>query len=87
MQPLIKQEFIRQRATARKIKWSRHALNELASEPASVSDVEIALRQAEVIEDYLINTDTCPTVWCWFLSLRISQCTVLLQSMYHRITF
>jgi len=52
MNALIKQTFIRTKATERKIKWSRHALNALASELASVGDIEIALRQAEVIEDY-----------------------------------
>lgn len=52
MDALKKQAFIRQKATQRQVKWSRHALSELASEPVSVSEVEIALRQAEVIEDY-----------------------------------
>lgn len=47
-----KQTFIRHKAVERKIKWTRHALGELASEPVLVGDVEIALRQAEVIEDY-----------------------------------
>ncbi|MFQ5857511.1 MAG: DUF4258 domain-containing protein [Anaerolineae bacterium] len=48
----IKQTFIRRKATERKVKWSRHALNELASEPMSVGDVETALQSAEVIADY-----------------------------------
>lgn len=52
MNALTKQIFIREKATERKIKWTRHALNELASEPVSVSEVETALQQAEVIEDY-----------------------------------
>jgi hypothetical protein len=52
MNALTKQIFIREKATERKVKWTRHALNELASEPVSVSEVEIALRQTEVIEDY-----------------------------------
>ncbi len=52
MNALTKQTFIRQKVIERKVKWSRHALNELASEPMSVGDVETALRQAEVIEDY-----------------------------------
>lgn len=52
MNALTKQTFLRQKATERKIKWSRHGLSALASEPVSVGDVEIALRQAEVIEDY-----------------------------------
>jgi len=46
------QAFIRQKAKERKVKWSRHALAELASEPVSVSEVEAALQKAEVIEMY-----------------------------------
>ena len=52
MDALNKQAFICQKAVERQIKWSRHALSELASEPVSVNEVEIALRQAEVIEEY-----------------------------------
>ncbi len=46
------QAFIQQKARERKVKWSRHALNELAYERASVSDVETALQQAQIIEEY-----------------------------------
>ena len=49
---MVKQTFIRRKAIERQIKWSRHALAELASEPVSVVDVEVALEQAQVIEDY-----------------------------------
>ena len=52
MSVLTKQTFIRQKAIQRQVKWSRHALSELASEPVSASEVEIALERAEVIEDY-----------------------------------
>ncbi len=47
-----KQVFVRRKAVERKIKWSRYALNELAREPMTVRDVEVALHRAEVIEDY-----------------------------------
>jgi len=47
-----KQTFIRQKATERKIKWSRHALSKLASRSISAGDVELALQKAEIIEDY-----------------------------------
>lgn len=52
MDAIAKQHFIRTKATEQKIKWSVHALGELASEPWTVSQVEFALRRAEVIEDY-----------------------------------
>ena len=52
MNILDRQHFICQKASERRVKWSRHALNELASEPVTVADVETALGQAEVIEDY-----------------------------------
>jgi len=52
MDVLAKQEFIRQKATEHNAKWSRHALTKLAPETVSVVDVEIALRQAKVIEEY-----------------------------------
>ena len=52
MNALTKRTFIRTKASERKIRWSRHALTELAHESASVGDVETALHQAEVIEDY-----------------------------------
>ena len=52
MDAQTKQTFIHEKATEHKVKWSRHALNELALEPMSVSDVETALQSAEVIEDY-----------------------------------
>ncbi|MGA9351561.1 MAG: DUF4258 domain-containing protein [Anaerolineae bacterium] len=52
MSTLIKQTFIRQKAIERKVKWTSHALSKLAPEPESVGDVEIALQQAEVIEEY-----------------------------------
>ncbi len=39
------QAFIQQKARERRVKWTRHALNELASETASVGDVETALQQ------------------------------------------
>jgi hypothetical protein len=63
MDVLAKQEFIRQKATQHNIKWSRHALTKLASETVSVVDLEIALRQAKVIEDILIFNVTCPIAW------------------------
>ncbi|RMD59095.1 DUF4258 domain-containing protein [Candidatus Parcubacteria bacterium] len=47
-----KEIFIRECALHRKIRWSRHALGKLASMPFLVEDVEQALQQAEVIEDY-----------------------------------
>jgi hypothetical protein len=50
--PVTKQAFICSKALERKIKWTRHALDALASEPFSVGDVEVALQQAEMIEDY-----------------------------------
>jgi hypothetical protein len=46
MNTLTKQTFIRTKASERKIKWSRHALTELAHESASVGDVETALQHA-----------------------------------------
>jgi hypothetical protein len=46
------QTFICRKATERKVKWTRHALSKLASEPISTGDVEIALQQAEIIETY-----------------------------------
>ncbi len=46
------QTFIRQKAREHRVKWTRHALNELAYEAASVYDVEGALGQAQIIEEY-----------------------------------
>jgi hypothetical protein len=47
-----KQRFIRVKAAELQIRWSAHALNELASDKLSVADVEDALQDAIVIEDY-----------------------------------
>jgi hypothetical protein len=47
-----KQTFICQKATERKVKWTRHALGKLASEPVSTNDVETALQGAKIIEEY-----------------------------------
>lgn len=52
MDKLEKQSFIRRTATNGEVMWSRHALAKLASETFSVTDIENALRLAEVIEDY-----------------------------------
>jgi hypothetical protein len=52
MNTLAMQVFIRKNAIERRVKWTRHALNELVAEPVSVNDVEVALGQAEVIEEY-----------------------------------
>jgi hypothetical protein len=52
MDAWAKRSFIRQKAAERKVKWTRHALNALVPEPFSVHDVEAALQQAQVIEDY-----------------------------------
>lgn len=52
MNASAKQAFIQQKATERTVKWSTHALSELAAEPVSIPEVESALQQAEVIEDY-----------------------------------
>ena len=46
------QGFIRQKSTEQHIKWSRHALSEIAAESFTVSDVEFGLQHAEVIEEY-----------------------------------
>ena len=46
------QDFIRRKSRERRVKWSRHALNEIAVESFTVSDVESALQRAEVIEEY-----------------------------------
>jgi hypothetical protein len=46
------QAFIRQKARERRVKWTRHALNELADETVSVRDVEMALQEAQIIEEY-----------------------------------
>jgi YgiT-type zinc finger domain-containing protein len=45
------QAFIQQKAREHRVKWTRHALNELVSETASVGDVETALQQAQIIND------------------------------------
>lgn len=47
-----KQAFARAKATERKIKWSSHALGEIVPEGLSVGDLEGALQEAEIIEDY-----------------------------------
>jgi hypothetical protein len=47
-----KQRFIRQKPRERRVRWSTHGLKELASETLSVKDVEVALEQAKVIENY-----------------------------------
>jgi hypothetical protein len=46
------QTFICQKAIERKVKWTRHALGKLAAEPISSNAVEIALQEAEIIEEY-----------------------------------
>src|SRR3972149_1277452 len=46
------QDFIRLKSIERRVKWSKHALNEIAAESFTVGDVEYALHQAEVIEEY-----------------------------------
>jgi len=46
------QDFIRLKSIERRVKWSRHALNEIAAESFTVSHIEYALRRAEVIEEY-----------------------------------
>ena len=60
MQAIEKQTFIRQKAGenlrapgAGKILWSRHAVAALIDDGLSRMAVEAALREAEVIEDYL----------------------------------
>lgn len=52
MDATAKQHFIQSKATEQKVKWSIHALAELSSESWTVSQVEFALRRAEIIEDY-----------------------------------
>lgn len=52
MDALAKQAFICKKAFERKVNWSRHALNAVGPAPFSVGDVESALQQAELIEDY-----------------------------------
>ncbi len=52
MDAAAKQHFIRIKALALKIKWSSHALAELTPEDLAVIDIELALRRADVIEDY-----------------------------------
>ena len=47
-----KQAFIRAMAADGRVKWSRHALGKLGAETVTVRDVESALQQAQVIEDY-----------------------------------
>jgi len=47
-----KQTFIRAKAAQGQVKWSTHALGELTPDNLSVPEVEAALQQAEVIEDY-----------------------------------
>lgn len=46
------QDLIRLKSLARHVKWSRHPLSEVAVESFTVGDVEYALQQAEVIEEY-----------------------------------
>jgi hypothetical protein len=46
------QDFIRQKSIERHVNWSRHALSEVAVESFTVGDVEFALQQAKVIEEY-----------------------------------
>jgi hypothetical protein len=52
MNAIAKQQFIRAKALERKIKWSGHALSALTPDELIVAEVELALQQAEVIEDY-----------------------------------
>lgn len=52
MDAIAKQQFIQARAIERKIKWSSHALGELAPEGLGVDQIESALERAQVIEDY-----------------------------------
>ncbi len=47
-----KQTFICQKATEHKVKWTRHALSRLAAMPMTVSEVEVSLQKAEVVEEY-----------------------------------
>ncbi len=49
---VAKQEFIRVRASELNVRWSTHAVGELTPEGLSVFEVELALQQAQVIEDY-----------------------------------
>jgi len=48
-----KEQFIQARASALQIRWSTHALGELAEDRLTVSEVERALSQATVLEDYI----------------------------------
>ncbi len=52
MNAAAKEAFIREHARRRKIKWSSHALAEITPEHLSVDEVEHALEDAIVIEDY-----------------------------------
>lgn len=93
MDILDKQHFIRQKATEGRVKWSRHALNELASEPVTVPDVENALRQAEVIEDYphlrrylpdclvLAYTESGQVLHC-VVAINVSSDSILIVTVY-----
>ena len=93
MNALTKRTFIRQKAAERRIKWSRHALNELAQESASVGDVETALHQAAVIEDYshlhrylpdclaLANVFTDVPIHC-VIAVNIPQDYILIVTVY-----
>lgn len=47
-----KQVFIHQQAVAHHIRWSRHALARLACMEFTVAEVEEALQQARIIEEY-----------------------------------
>lgn len=47
-----KASFIQSHARQRKIKWSSHALAEITPDDLTVDKVEIAIENADVIEDY-----------------------------------
>jgi len=48
-----KQAFIRIKAKTHRIRWSRHALGKIACDSVTVGEIEHALQQAELVEDYL----------------------------------
>jgi len=78
-----KQKYIQQKAVERAIKWSRHALSELAQESFTVIDVELALGLAEVIEDYPHHHRHLPDclVLSWISSEQPVHCVVAINEM------
>ena len=76
-----KELFIQQKALDRRVKWSRHGLSELAQESFTVTDIELALELAKVIEDYSHQHRFLPDylVLAWVFEAHPVHCVVAIN--------